>query len=153
MSLTPATSGTVQVTRNGSDFEFIMPNYDVEINIEYARVTPASLRDDVDENAIYFTLVIKGEVYENYSVAEGTTLENLLASLKRNYTNMVGFTNKDKKALSLNTEITDGMYIIATLKDETIDEAPKTFDAIGSLVTMAISSLGVVGIATKKYLR
>ena len=37
--------------------------------------------------------------------------------------------------------------------DNQPSENPKTFDAIGSLVTMAISSLGVVGTATKKYLR
>ncbi len=37
--------------------------------------------------------------------------------------------------------------------DNQPSENPKTFDAIGSLVTMAISSLGVVGTATKKVLK
>ena len=37
--------------------------------------------------------------------------------------------------------------------DDQPSENPKTFDAIGSLVTMAISSLGVVGTATKKLFR
>ncbi len=37
--------------------------------------------------------------------------------------------------------------------DDQPSENPKTFDAIGSLVTMAISSLGVVGTATKKMFK
>ncbi len=37
--------------------------------------------------------------------------------------------------------------------DNEPEENPKTFDAIGSLVTMAVSSLGVIGTATKKVLR
>ncbi len=37
--------------------------------------------------------------------------------------------------------------------DNEPEENPKTFDAIGSLVAMAVSSLGVIGTATKKVLR
>ncbi len=37
--------------------------------------------------------------------------------------------------------------------DDEPSKSPATFDAIGSLVTMAISSLGVVGTATKKLFR
>ena len=52
----------------------------------------------------------------------------------------------------LNTNITNGMYLIAKLEDEKVEEAPKTLDSLLTFVGAGVVGLGVLGIAVKKYL-
>ncbi len=72
----------------------------------------------------------------------------------------------DGKFVMPNSDVTITLSIVSATQDPSVgddnkpgtgdnqpSENPKTFDAIGSLVTMAISSLGVVGTTIKKVLK
>ena len=67
-------------------------------------------------------------------------------------TKVKGFTDKDGKELDLGDEVTEGMYLVAVLEDEVVDNAPQTFDGILMFAGIGILGVGVLGIAAKKYL-
>ena len=62
------------------------------------------------------------------------------------------FTDKDGNELSLDTTITNDMYLITVLVDTKIEEPPKTFDSLTTIIGIGVLSLGALGIAYKKYL-
>ncbi len=124
------------------DNQFTMPNGEIEVTAEFVKV----------EEKVKITLVVKDDVKENYEVTKGWTLKNLLDDLIAQGTKVKGFTDKDGKELDLGDEVTEGMYLVAVLEDEVVDNAPQTFDGILMFAGIGILGVGVLGIAAKKYL-
>ncbi len=130
---------TIPVNNN----QFTMPDSNVQVTATFV---------PEEAETVKITLVVKDDIRENYSVIKGSTLESLLNTLKNEGLNIVGFTDKDGKSLDLNTEVVEGMYIVAVLEDENASEAPKTFDSLINFVGLGVVGLGALGFATKKYL-
>ncbi len=122
------------------DDEFEMPDEDVTITVVFAK------------KDITITLEIADKIDKEYKVKEGTTVEELLNELKKEHKSLTGFTDKDGKEIDLKTTITNGMYLKGVLTNEEITNPPKTADNILKITGLGIIGIGVLIVATKKYL-